>query len=188
MERKKLAAIGGVAAFAALAAWVALSIPEPPAPSEQDTTKKREMEYGENTIREEVGGKLVWEIRTSSSSVDVNTQATSFKDARGKYCFADGNELTLTAKEGRYDSKTRNVKLMGDVEAVMSDGSKLTTHALEWVANEDRLVATGKARVSKPGVSLEADRIESWDQFQAFRATGNAHLVKTEDEKGAKAK
>ena len=188
MERKKLAAIGAVVVFAALAAWVTLSIPEPPAPSEQGTTKKREMEYGENTIREEVGGKLLWELTTASSSIDVDTQDTTFTGAKGKYFFADGNVLTLTAKEGRYESKTRNLKLIGDVEAVMSDGSKLTSRELEWVAKEDRLVATGKARVSKPDVSLEADRIESWDQFQEFRATGNVHLVREQDGKGAKEK
>lgn len=187
MERKKLAAIGAVVIFAALAAWVTLSIPEPPAPNEH-ATKKREMEYGENTIREEVGGKLLWELTTASSNIDVDTQDTTFTGAKGKYYFADGKVLTLTAKEGRYENKTRNLKLIGDVEAVMSDGSKLTSRELEWVAKEDRLVATGKARVSKPDVSLEADRIESWDQFQEFRATGNAHLVREQDGKGAKEK
>ncbi|MBR5163082.1 MAG: LPS export ABC transporter periplasmic protein LptC [Schwartzia sp.] len=188
MGRKKLAAIGAVVIFAALAAWVTLSIPEPPAPQDPGATKKKEMEYGKNTIREEVGGKLIWELTTASSSIDVKTQDTTFTGAKGKYYFEDGKVLVMTAKEGRYESKTRNLKLIGDVEAVMSDGSKLTSRELEWVAKEDRLIATGKARVSKPDVSLEADRIESWDQFQEFRATGNAHLVREQDGKGANEK
>ncbi len=180
MERKKIAAVGAAVLFAAFAAWTALSVPEPPAPADPNE-KKREMEYGSNTIREEVGGKLIWELTTASSSVDVKTQDTTFKDAKGKYYFADGKELVLTAKEGRYENKTRNIKLMGGVEAVMSDGSKLTSRELEWVAQEDRLVATGKAKVSKPDISLEADRIEGWDQFQEFRATGHAHIVREKE-------
>ena len=188
MERKKAVLLGTVAAaFVLLIAWAALSIPDSPPPSDE-SAKKREMEYGENTIREEIGGKVVWELTTSSSAMDVKTQATRFKDAKGKYYFEDGKVMTLTAPEGSYDSKTRNIKLEGGVTATISDGSKLTGKTLEWVAKEDRLVATGDASVSQPGVSITADRIEGWNQFQEFKATGHAHFVKEDDKKGAKEK
>jgi len=188
MERKKAVILGlVVAAFVALTAWAALSVPDSP-PVKNDAAKSREMEYGENTIREEVGGKLVWELKTSSSRIDVKTQATVFTDAKGKYFFADGKEMTLTAPLGSYDSKTKNIKLEGGVTVAVSDGSKLTSKELEWEANADRLVATGDAIVSQPGASLKADRIEGWNQFQEFRATGHAHFVKEDDKEGAKAK
>ena len=35
---------------------------------------------------------------------------------------------------------------------------------------------------------LEADRIETWNKFQEFMATGHAHAVKEQDKKGAKKK
>ena len=170
MERKKIVAIGALAAvFAAFVAWTVFSIPD--APQSQGASKKaEEMEYGENTIREEIGGKLIWELKTSSSSMDIKTQSTTFKDAKGKYYFADGKVLTLTAAEGSYDS------------------AKLISKELEWLAGKDRLVATGEARVSQEDTSIEADRIEGWNQFQEFRATGHAHVVKEQDKKGAKAK
>ena len=183
MERKKLIVLGAVvAAFAALTAWTVFSIPDAPT-VQPDPGKTREMEYGENVIREEVGGKLLWELVTSSSAVDVKTQATKFKDAKGTYYLADGKVVTLTAPSGSYDSKTRNIKLEGGVTATVSDGSKMTGETLEWVAKEDKLVATGNAKVSQPGVSITADRIEGWNQFQEFKATGHAHLVKEKDTK-----
>ena len=133
MDRKKVVALGAaVTAFAAFAAWTALSIPDPP--PVQETSQQQEMEYGKNVIREEVGGKLVWELVTSSSTVDMNTQTTVFKNAKGKYYFADGKELTLTAPEGNYNGETKNVKLWGGVTALMSDGTKLTSKELEWLA------------------------------------------------------
>ena len=188
MERKKLIGIGAViVAFAALAAWTVFSIPDAP-PAKPDAAKTREMEYGENTIREEIGGKLLWELTTSSTSMDVKTQATTFKDAKGKYYFPDGKVLTLTAPEGSYDSKTRNVKLKGGVVATMTDETKLTCKELEWVSGKDRMIASGEARVSQPGMYLEADRIETWNKFQEFMATGHAHVVKEQDKKGAKKK
>ncbi|MBP5199907.1 MAG: LPS export ABC transporter periplasmic protein LptC [Schwartzia sp.] len=184
MDRKKVVALGAaVIAFAAFAAWTALSIPDPP--PVQETSQQQEMEYGKNVIREEVGGKLVWELVTSSSTVDMNTQTTVFKNAKGKYYFADGKELTLTAPEGNYNGETKNVKLWGGVTALMSDGTKLTSKELEWLAGKDRLVATGEAKFIQPGVKLEADRIEGWNEFQEFKATGHAHIEKEADKKNA---
>lgn len=188
MERKKLIGLGAIiVAFIAFTAWTVFSIPDAPV-TKTDPAKTREMEYGENTIREEIGGKLLWELTTSSSSMDVKTQSTTFKDAKGKYYFPDGKVLTLTAPEGSYDSKTKNIKLKGGVTATTTDDTKLTSKELEWVSGKDRLVATGKARVSQPGMYVEADRIESWNKFQEFQATGHAHLVKEQDKKGAKTK
>ena len=188
MERRKLIGIGAViVVFAALAAWTVFSIPDAPV-VKPDQAKTREMEYGENTIREEIGGKVIWELTTSSTSMDVKTQATTFKDAKGKYYFPDGKVLTLMAPEGSYNSKTKNVKLTGGVTATSTDEMKLTSKELEWVSGKARLIATGEARVSQPGMYVEADRIESWNEFQEFMATGHAHAVKEQDKKGAKAK
>ena len=188
MERKKLIGLGAlIAAFVAFTAWTVFSIPDAPS-VKPDAEKTREMEYGENIIREEIGGKLLWELTTSSSSMDVKTQATTFKDAKGTYYFPDGKVMTLTAPEGSYDSKTKNVKLKGGVTATTSDEAKLTSKELEWVSGKDSLVATGKARISQPGMYVEADRIETWNHFQEFRATGHTHLVKEQDKKGATAK
>lgn len=182
MNRKKMALWGLLAVFAGFVAWTALSIPEPPAPIPESERKPKEMEYGENTIREEIGGRLLWELTTSSTKMNVDTQATTFKDAKGKYCFEDGRVLTLTAAAGSYDSKTKNLKLTDGVQASLSDGSKITAKSLEWKGTEDRLVAEGDAHVSQPGVSIKADHIESWDQFQEFRATGHARIIKERNE------
>lgn len=188
MERKKLIGLGAiVAVFIIFTVWTVFSIPDAPV-TQTDPKKTRQMEYGENTIREEIDGKLLWEITTSSSKMDVKTYATTFKDAKGKYYFADGRVLTVTAPEGSYDSKKKNVKLKGGVTVTTTDDKKLTSKQLEWISGKDRLVATGEAKVSQPGMYVEADRIESWNEFQRFRATGHAHLVREQDKKGVNAK
>ena len=92
----------------------------------------------------------------SSSTMDIKTQASTFKDVKGKYYFPDGKVMTLTAPEGSYDSKTKNVKLKGGVTATTSDEAKLTSKELEWVSGKSRLIASGEARISQPGMKLEA--------------------------------
>lgn len=192
MNRKKIAIWASLLIAVGFVAWTALSIPDPPEPVPANAQKPKEMVYGQNTIREEIGGKLLWEITTSSTSMDMKTQSTVFKDAKGKYYFPDGKVADLTAPEGSYDSKTKKVKLVGGVTATMSDGTKLTSKELEWVGDKGRLIATGTAHVEQPGMSIDADRIETWEQFQAFQATGNVHMVqdksKDKSTKGAKAK
>lgn len=180
--RSKAVLAAAAAGFAGLIAWTVLSVPKPPPPEEEIPREAREMEYGVNTIREETAdGRLVWELTTESSRVDVNTQASSFENAAGKYYFADGRVLTITAPSGVYDSKSRNVKLTGGVQAETTDGERLTSRVLEWVAAEDRLIATENARFTKPGFSVTADKIEGWSGFSRFRATGRAHLVKEKE-------
>ena len=78
MERKKLIGLVAIiAVFMAFAAWTVFSIPDAP-PVTEDPAKTREMEYGENTIREEIGGKLLWELTMSSSTMDIKTQSSTF--------------------------------------------------------------------------------------------------------------
>lgn len=156
--------------------WTVTTVPKPPA--EEKKTGPVEMEYGANTIREEKGGRLVWELTTESSSMDINTQATKFKNATGKYCFEDGRVLTVKAPSGSYDSAKHRVKLSGGVTAEISDGTKLVGETLEWVETDGRLVAEGNARVSRPDILATGDRIEAWDQFENIRATGHAHIEK----------
>ena len=188
MERKKLIGLAAIiVVFLAFAAWTVFSIPDAP-PVTTDPAKTREMEYGENTIREEIGGKLLWELTMSSSTMDIKTQSSTFKDVKGKYYFPDGKVMTLTAPEGSYNSKTKNVKLKGGVTATTSDEAKLTSKELEWVSGKSRLVAIGEARVSQPGIILEEDRIEAWNEFQEFQASGHAHLVREKEKEGAKSK
>ena len=48
----------------------------------------------------------------------------------------------------------------------------------EWVADEGRLLAIGKAKLVRGEVTITADRIEAADEFNSFKAQGNAHIVK----------
>ncbi len=188
MDRKKIAMWLSVLVLAGFSAWTAMTIPDHPEPIPESERKPQQMTYGENTIREEAGGKLFWELTTASTPVDMKTQATTFKDAKGKNNFPDRKGARLTAAGRSYDSKKKVVKLEGGVEAVMSDGTKLTSEALEWVGAKDVLIATGKAHVEKDDMTLDADRIEGREQFQNFKAKGSVHLVKDKKKKGAESK
>lgn len=178
MEKKmKMMLMLAAAAFIGGIAWVVLSVPNEEKVKEAADPGPRLMEYSSNTIREEKDGKVVWEIFAEQSQMNVDTQDTVFQNITGKYYQGD-KMITIKAPHGLYNSKTRNVKLDGGVKAVTSDNETLDSSALEWVADEGKLIAVGKAKLVRQSVTIMAERIEAADEFNAFKAQGNAHIVK----------
>lgn len=156
-------------------AWTVLTVPQEPADAPEEP---KSMEYQENFLSEEKNGRVIWDLRAESSTVDMATQGTVFKNPVGHYYREDGTVLTLTAPGGAYDSATRNVKLSGGVKATTTDGSTLTSDELEWVAGEDRLIATGNAVFVQPELEVRGHKIEAQAAFTVFRAEGNAYVKK----------
>ena len=176
MNRKTTLLIA--AAILVLAAglfWTVLTVPpEPPeAPKEP-----KAMEYQSNFLSEEKNGRVIWDLKAESTTVDMATQGTLFKNPVGHYYQEDGTVLTLTAPSGVYDSATKNVKLFGGVHATTTDGGDLKGEALEWIAGEDRLIAAGKAVLLRPDLEVRGDKIEARAAFTVFRAEGNAYIKK----------
>ncbi len=176
-DKAKLLVLAAVAFLVGMIGWTVLTIP--PEPKETgEPVERKNVEYHSNTITSERNGRRIWDIKADTSVTDVVTQDTTFTNAVGHYHQENGTIVTLSAPSGVYASNTNNIKLTGGVRATSTEGAELVSESLEWVAAEDRLVATGKAKLTKPGVLVEADRIEAWAGFTAFRASGNAHLVK----------
>ena len=178
MEKKmKMVMLLAAAAFIGGIAWVVFSVPKEENVKEAGDPGPRLMEYSSNTIREEKDGKVIREIYAEQSQMNVDTQDTVFQNIKGKYYQGD-KLITITAPHGVYNSKTRNVRLDGGAKAVTSDNETLDCASLEWVADEGRLLAIGKAKLVRGEVTITADRIEAADEFNSFKAQGNAHIVK----------
>jgi LPS export ABC transporter protein LptC len=77
-------------------------------------------------------------------------------------------DLKLTAETGRYDTKTKNVVVEGDVKAD-TKGYDITTAAFHWDAAKSELVSDEKVRIvgKTKGFYVEGDRLTS----QGDRAT-----------------
>ena len=161
----------------ALILWAVFTVPQPPAPSEQSPAS-RVMEYGTNTIREEKNGRTIWELTSDSTEMNLDTQDTVCVNVRGRFYEDDGNVLEVTAPHGVYNGTTKNIRLDGGVVATTTDGAKLTGDALEWDAAQALLAAVGQAKIHRDDMDASGDRMESWDGFSAFKAIGNAHIVK----------
>ena len=178
MENKTKIFIGVLAIlFVCLVTWVIRTTPTEP-PPENKIEPPAVMEYEGNTLVEEKNGVKIWEITSDKIRVDANTNLAEFKGIHGKFFQEDGKVLEMTAIQGYYDQNTKNVHVEGDVVLKDGEGGKLTTVHLDWLSEEEMLVATEDVRISKEDMRAFADRAESMNGFQKFLLKGNARILK----------
>ncbi|MBR5914675.1 MAG: LPS export ABC transporter periplasmic protein LptC [Selenomonadaceae bacterium] len=178
MENKVKVLIGVLAVlFVCLVTWVVRTTPDKPPPSDY-VEPPSYMEYENNTLTEEKDGVKIWEITSDKIRVDSNTHRAEFSNIKGKFFQEDGKVLELTAIQGYYDQDTHNVHVEGDVVMTDGDGGKLETVNLDWLSNEEMLIATEDVRIAKDDMRAFADRAESMNGFQKFLLKGNARVLK----------
>ena len=63
-------------------------------------------------------------------------------------------EVKLTAQRGRYQKSTQDIVLQKDVVVTTSDGGRLTTESLQWMAQRDMVRTLDWVNISRPGMTV----------------------------------
>ena len=164
--------------FVCLVTWVVRTTPSAPPPEERIDPPKT-MEYEGNTITEEKKGVKLWELTSEKIVVEADSQDAEFEKVTGKFYREDGKILELTADKGKYNQKSRDVHVEGNVILTnQEDGSKLTSKNLDWLGGEEKLIAKEDVKISKEDMRAFGDYAESKDGFSHFILKGHARLLK----------
>ena len=163
--------------FAALVVWVVATTPDAPPPIDK-LDPPSTMEYEGNTFTEERNGEKFFEITSGHMVVDVQTKNATFDDFAGKFYQRDGRVVEISAKRGSYNQQSGDIHIEGGVTVTDSDGSKLTSGALDWIGADEVLVATGDVKISKDDMRAFGDRAESRNGLHHFKLIGNARVLK----------
>lgn len=142
------------------------------------TQQNQTMDYVGNTIVEEKDGKRLWELKARTITLDPQTQLATLKDMHGKYYEADGQVLEITAPNGIYDQKTKNIKMTGNVAITGGDGLSFYAQSVDWDNGKQLFTGTGNVQITRGDMQASADQIESNNGFTNFKLQGNAHIVK----------
>ncbi len=173
---KILMSVGAIF-FVCLVVWTIRTTPKAP-PIIETVEPPATMEYEGNTIVEEVNGKKIWEITSDRIRVDTANQNVEFETINGKFYQEDGRVLELTANEGNYNQKTRDIHVEGEVKVVDSDGSTLTSEELNYTGKDGTIIALDNVQITKDDLRAFGDRAESSDGFQHFFLKGHARVQK----------
>ena len=176
-KRLKILTTVGVILFVCLIIWTIRTTPKAPEPTERIEPPKV-MEYEGNTIVEEKDGVKLWELTSEKVRVDTVTQIAEFDKVSGKFYQEDGKVLELTANNGTYDQRSRDVHVEGDVVVLDGDGGKLTSKNLDFKGAEEILIANEDVKIFKDDMQAFGDRAESKDGFKHFFLKGHARVLK----------
>ena len=176
-KRLKILTTVGVILFVCLIIWTIRTTPKAPEPTERIEPPKV-MEYEGNTIVEEKDGVKLWELTSEKVRVDTVTQIAEFDKVSGKFYQENGKVLELTANNGTYDQKSRDVHVEGDVVVLDGDGGKLTSKNLDFKGAEEILIANEDVKIFKDDMQAFGDRAESKDGFKHFFLKGHARVLK----------
>ena len=163
--------------FVCLVVWVVRTTPKAPSPTEK-IDPPTTMEYESNTIVEEKDGVKLWEITSNKVRVDTTTQIAEFENVSGKFYQEDGNTLELTANNGTFNQKTKDIHVEGEVTVTDSEGGKLTSKKLDYLGDDEMIVAEEDVKILKDDMQAFGDRAESKDGFKHFFLKGHARVLK----------
>lgn len=176
--RAKILTATAIIFFVCLIVWVVRTTPDTPPPIEQ-VKPPTVMEYEGNTITEEKDGVIIWELTCDKIRMDTLTQNIELDGIHGKFFQHDEEKSwELTAKTGIYYQNGSLIHVEGDVVVTNTDGAKLTSDQLEWIADEEKLIATGNVKISKDDMRAYGDTAYSNDNFKHFGLLGNAKVLK----------
>lgn len=173
--------------FVCLVVWVVRTTPTTPPPAEKFEPPTI-IEYEGNTITEEQDGKIIWELTCDKMRIDTVTQNIELDGVKGKFYQHDEDEKIweLTAATGIYYQVQKNILVKGDVVVTNSEGAKLLSDELEWIAEQELITASGNVDVTNSeGAQLLSDKLEWFAKQELVSASGN---VKVKNSDGAKLK
>ena len=93
-------------------------------------------------------GRKKWEIQGETADLLGEIVLLSPVKARS---FGDV-QVDLTAQRGRYRKSTQDVVLQKDVVVTTSDGARLTTDSLKWIAQRGTASTLDRVKVTRPGM------------------------------------
>lgn len=173
-NRQRLAAVLLLLCAAGLIYWAYASRPAVDTGKEPDKV----MVYHNNTIKEEVNGRLIWECYADTMTVNQDTQVITMENIKGTFYREDGSSITLTAPKGTYDQAKKNMEFEENIHAESTDGMTFDTGKITWDGQQELLTCENNVKITKPGMQATADKAESKDMFKKFKLMGNAKIVK----------
>ncbi len=151
--------------------------PPPPAQEEQDNTAAN-VTFAGSSIVEQLNGKKQWELSAETVQVNPNTKKALLFNFKGTLYRLDGSKIDLVGRQAEYDTKTKDINMSGDIKATSSDGAVFTADKGRWAGGERRFYGSGGITLTREDTVVTGDRIESDENLEKVKVSGNARVLK----------
>ena len=107
------------------------------------------------------GEKKQWELEAIDALEYEEGNEIQIKNTNIKFFKNNKVVLNLKADNGIVDLETKNIRIIGNVEANSSDGLKLKTKSLNWVSADEKLITDDNIVFTKGGIRVEGKGLEA---------------------------
>ena len=129
----------------------------PPEPAQS----KADYRIKEVHLQEEDGGKTHWQLDAESGEVFEDSGKTFMKKVI-IHIDQPTRTWTVNSDEGEMLRDSKDVELRGHVVVVSSDGLRLETNRLNWVAKEQRIWTDQPVTIWRSGVEVQGRGMETF--------------------------
>jgi LPS export ABC transporter protein LptC len=177
MRKLPLVILGCVVVFLLAMAGMLLSKSrgakaQPPEPAQS----KADYRIKEVHLQEEDSGRGNWQLDADSGEVFENQGKTLMKKVTIRIN-EPARTWTVQSDEGEMLRDTKDVELRGHVVVVASDGLRLETRRLNWVAKEQRVWTDEPVTIWRSGLVVHGQGFESRSKDQVTTIKGRLHAT-----------
>lgn len=145
---------------------------------EVKTSQSTNLSYVGNSITEEKDGKRLWELSAETIEIDTDTKNMKFKNMKGIFYQDTGGKIDIIAPEAVVDSKTKEILMVGKIQAIASDGTTFSAQEMRWSSLEQRMYGSGNVLLTKDDTVMTGDHLEGDKNLSKIKVFGHANVVK----------
>ena len=146
----------------------------PPAP--ESGTPSGTIRLG-NLVGIDDRGRTRWKIAAADVTLEEGTRVVLLRGIRATFYDPDGTTMAVTGERGRYDVKSGQVGLEGNVHGLSSIGREVFADRLDYSPTLATITGTGHVRVIEEHVIMYADRMISSTTLRRTQFFGHVRMA-----------
>jgi LPS export ABC transporter protein LptC len=118
-----------------------------------------------------------WHIVADQVTVIENKETVLLQNVRATLYERDGGTITVTGTQGRFDTKTHEVEVTGNVHGTSTNGRELFADQLRWAPDSGKVIGSGHVKLRQAGIVMYADQLISDTTLGQTRFFGHVHAA-----------
>jgi LPS export ABC transporter protein LptC len=155
---------------------------QPPA-----TTDSRDAQAGKGIPNGEIrsghlvdtdaSGRRRWQITADDVALAEGGQVMHLRNVHAVFYDTNGSAMTVSGTQGVYDTRTKEVRMTGDVHGVSANGRQIFADELNYAPGTERVTGIGNIRVVEERVIMYSDRMVSDTRLGQTQFFGHVHMT-----------
>jgi LPS export ABC transporter protein LptC len=118
-----------------------------------------------------------WHIVADQVTIMENKETILLKNVRATLYEKGGGTITVTGTRGRFDTKTREVEIVGNVHGKSTNGRELFADRLRWAPDSGKVIGSGHIELRQERVVMYSDQLISDTTLGQTRFFGHVHAA-----------